>query len=215
VFGKKRRGPAPAELVESASLRRERAALQKLRLEVGDRLQEVRRREIALEKRAAELGEAGVVGSSPEEIGEELDRRREELEQRERELDERVNALAEREQAVAGREKLAAGPEATEAALKELERRAAEVAQAEELFLRTRRELVERSDEIASKEADLLRRERELESAGRPAGPVALPPVSDDRFADAPSSLPASPASGFSSGLRDLERHGTRKPRSL
>ncbi|MBM3677646.1 MAG: hypothetical protein FJW96_07160, partial [Actinobacteria bacterium] len=79
MIGRKRL--AAGELVESAALKRERASIEKLRSEIGERLEEVKRRETALESRLRALEESGAappdddLRAGVEERSLELDRR--------------------------------------------------------------------------------------------------------------------------------------------
>lgn len=209
MLGRGRSHPAP---VESGALRREREAIERLRAEVGARLEEVKRRELALEKRLARLEDGA--GEPDPEILRGLEERSLALDGRERELAEREAALTERERALLDREAVAEGPAELERVLAEIDRRQEELARAEQLFLRTRQELLERSEAIAAKEEELLQWERELERGG--ASGFFLPPVADGEDEDdEPARLrrPSPEGPSFSGGLRELQVRGARRRR--
>jgi hypothetical protein len=200
-----RRGRPASEFEESAALRRERATIEKLRREVGDRLAEAKKREAALEKRLR-LEQDGP-GKAERELVEGLEERSLELDRRERELRYREAALAGREEGLAQREAVVDAPEILAQQLAELEQRKSELVAAEQLFARTRQELVDRGEAIAAKEEEIRLRQRVLTEAGAP--PISLPPLDDDV-----SLVPIVKEPGaFSLGLRELERRGARRRR--
>jgi len=178
------------------------------------RLEEVERRERAVAQRERALREAERE-TAPRERDEDTAGIPAADAERARRLDAREQELARREAELAEREALPAAEPGHEQ-LRVIERRRAELKEAEQLFLRTREELAARSEAVAARERLVGQRERELDEREDAAGwdrpDVAELEARLRRLEQQGRRIPdVEQTQGFSGGFRKLKEEGTRR----
>jgi hypothetical protein len=201
---------------ERAALRAQRVELEELKRELAERVRSVQAREQELrgvieQARQGVLPHGTPAGDSASALAAwaaELDRRERAIEEREQRADEPPPP---------GPSPLPAPPvpEPDAARLAEIEARIAVLRDAEKAFLRTQQELADRSEAVAARERLLSLRERELDAEEDAVLPRPLLTDIDARLRKLEQQPPPTPeleqTQGFSSGLRKLEKEGTRR----
>ena len=176
--------------------------LDAMKHELAERVQAIRERERALEQALGEAPSQSLVSLTH--VGDDAT-------ERERALAAREELLARREQELAGTSVVALPDDAGERV--RIERRLADLREAEKLFLQTQSELASRSEAVAARERLVAGREREEGGAGRQSDHSELtePEARLPRFERAGAPSARDDAASFAGGLESLRRRGTRR----
>lgn len=177
---------------------------------LGDRLEELERRERSVVAREQALEGAPAPVALPARADEELEAEKLALESRRRTLDEREELLEQRERKAA---EALAEPEQLERRRAEIEARLAELKDAERIFLKTQQELAARSEAVAARERLVAQREREVDGRDDGDGGPALTELELRlRRLERQQQHDLENTQSFARGLGKLSREGSRRP---